>query len=80
MHISGFVAVVNVRWHALLRAVSHEPVLNKFREIKAFSKKIQRALGRNEISTAKALHARRPIVSVDHLVKERYPTCVRTGR
>jgi pescadillo protein len=49
-------------------------VLNKLREHKAFAKKISRALGRGEWSTAKNLEDNKPIYRLDHIVKERYAT------
>lgn len=52
----------------------HEPVLNKFREQKTFYKKLQRALGRQEISDAKKLEKNRPKYTLDHVVRERYPS------
>lgn len=52
----------------------HEPVLNKFREQKTFSKKLQRALGRNEIGDAERLEKSRPKYTLDHVVRERYPS------
>ncbi|KAI9816055.1 MAG: mRNA-binding ribosome synthesis protein [Pycnora praestabilis] len=55
----------------------HEPLLNKFRDHKALSKKIGRALGRGEVGDAARLEkvgASR--VSLDHIIKERYPTFV----
>lgn len=52
--------------------LAHEPVLNKLREHKAFAKKISRALGRGEWSTAKNLEENKPIYRLDHIVKERY--------
>lgn len=52
----------------------HEPVLNKFREQKTFSKKLQRALGRKEIGDADRLEKSRPKYTLDHLVRERYPS------
>eukprot|EP00316_Scyphosphaera_apsteinii_P019867 CAMPEP_0119336936 /NCGR_PEP_ID=MMETSP1333-20130426/92938_1 /TAXON_ID=418940 /ORGANISM="Scyphosphaera apsteinii, Strain RCC1455" /LENGTH=665 /DNA_ID=CAMNT_0007347873 /DNA_START=90 /DNA_END=2087 /DNA_ORIENTATION=+ len=54
--------------------LSHEPLLHKFREQKAFLKKIRRACGRHEKKIAKRLDARRPVYKLDHLIRERYPT------
>ncbi|KAJ5096050.1 hypothetical protein NUU61_005406 [Penicillium alfredii] len=55
----------------------HEPLLNKFRDQKALAKKIARSLGRGEVSDASRLeknHA--PKLTLDHVIKERYPTFV----
>ncbi|KAJ5675585.1 hypothetical protein N7462_008482 [Penicillium macrosclerotiorum] len=55
----------------------HEPLLNKFRDQKALAKKIARSLGRGEVSDAARLeknHA--PKLTLDHVIKERYPTFI----
>lgn len=52
----------------------HEPLLVKFREHKAFAKKLARAVGRGEWGLAKNLEASKPVSRLDHIVKERYPT------
>lgn len=52
--------------------LAHEPILNKLREHKAFAKKISRALGRGEWSTAKHLEDQKPSYRLDHVIKERY--------
>ncbi|KAI9712163.1 MAG: mRNA-binding ribosome synthesis protein nop7 [Candelaria pacifica] len=55
----------------------HEPLLNKFRDHKALSKKIGRALGRGEVGDAARLErTSTPKISLDHIIKERYPTFV----
>jgi pescadillo protein len=55
----------------------HEPLLRKFRDQKALAKKIARSLGRGEVGDAARLeknHA--PKLSLDHVIKERYPTFI----
>ncbi|OKL62120.1 Pescadillo-like protein [Talaromyces atroroseus] len=55
----------------------HEPLLRKFREQKALSKKIARSLGRGEVGDAARLEKNlAPKLSLDHIIKERYPTFV----
>ncbi|KAA6410409.1 MAG: ribosome biogenesis Pescadillo [Lasallia pustulata] len=55
----------------------HEPLINKFREHKALAKKIARSLGRGEVGDAARLEKfGTPKISLDHIIKERYPTFV----
>ncbi|KAI4160244.1 MAG: hypothetical protein L6R39_000239 [Caloplaca ligustica] len=55
----------------------HEPILNKFRDHKALAKKIARSLGRGEIGDAARLEkTAKPRITLDHIIKERYPTFV----
>jgi pescadillo len=55
----------------------HEPLLAKFREQKALSKKIARSLGRNEVGDAARLEKYgTPKITLDHIIRERYPTFV----
>ncbi|KAI0932313.1 mRNA-binding ribosome synthesis protein nop7, variant 2 [Taiwanofungus camphoratus] len=56
--------------------LAHEPVLKKLREHKAFAKKLSRALGRGEWSSAKSLEENRPVYRLDHIIKERYPSFI----
>ncbi|KAF9535865.1 Pescadillo N-terminus-domain-containing protein [Crepidotus variabilis] len=56
--------------------LAHEPILKKLREHKAFAKKLSRALGRGEWSSAKSLEDNKPIYRLDHIIKERYPTFI----
>ena len=55
----------------------HEPLLSRFRDQKALSKKIAKALGRNEVSDAARWERDlKPRMRLDHVIKERYPTFV----
>ncbi|KAI9014096.1 Pescadillo N-terminus-domain-containing protein, partial [Hyaloraphidium curvatum] len=54
----------------------HEPVLAKFREHKTFLKKLAKAMGKKEWGLVKNLEEKKPVYSLDHIVKERYPTFV----
>jgi pescadillo protein len=58
--------------------IAHEPVLKKLREHKAFAKKLSRALGRGEWSSAKSLEENKPVYRLDHIIKERLALSVRT--
>ncbi|KAK2752632.1 mRNA-binding ribosome synthesis protein nop7 [Onygenales sp. PD_40] len=55
----------------------HEPLLKKFREQKSLAKKIARSLGRGDVGDAARLEKNNaPKMSLDHIIKERYPTFV----
>ncbi|CCF60520.1 hypothetical protein KAFR_0K01660 [Kazachstania africana CBS 2517] len=57
-----------------IQYLMHEPVLAKFREHKTFAKKLTKALGRGEVSSAKKLEENRSSYKLDHIIKERYPS------
>ncbi|WYZ44394.1 hypothetical protein EsH8_VII_000830 [Colletotrichum jinshuiense] len=62
----------------------HEPLLQKFRDQKALEKKISKALGRGDVGDAKRLEKNaarpeetgKPRYTLDHVIRERYPTFV----
>ncbi|KAG5938345.1 mRNA-binding ribosome synthesis protein nop7 [Claviceps sorghi] len=62
----------------------HEPLLQKFRDQKILEKKISKALGRGDVGDAKRLEGNasrpdktgKPRYTLDHVVRERYPTFV----
>ncbi|KXJ89603.1 Pescadillo N-terminus-domain-containing protein [Microdochium bolleyi] len=62
----------------------HEPLLQKFRDQKVLEKKISRALGRGDVTDASRLERNaarpektgKPRYTLDHVIRERYPTFV----
>ncbi|CAO1617952.1 unnamed protein product [Parajaminaea phylloscopi] len=54
--------------------LAHEPILRSLRDHKAFAKKLSRAVGRREWAAAKNLEEAKPTYTLDHIIKQRYPT------
>ncbi|EGX54228.1 hypothetical protein AOL_s00004g261 [Orbilia oligospora ATCC 24927] len=70
----GSTAPVTFYYTKDIQYLLHEPVLQKFREHKTFSKKLTKALGRGNFSDAKRLEdLHKPRIKLDHIIKERYP-------
>ncbi|KAF9398687.1 mRNA-binding ribosome synthesis protein nop7, partial [Mortierella sp. AD011] len=57
-----------------IQYLMHEPILGKFREYKTFAKKMAKVMSKGQYSTAKTLAENKPIYTLDHIIKERYPT------
>lgn len=51
-----------------------DPILGKFRQFKTYLKKFTTAKNKKEFSRMKTLLKNKPTISLDHLVKERYPS------
>jgi pescadillo protein len=49
----------------------HEPMLATMRAIRAHKRKVKKAAGRHELSSARRIHEARPKTSLDHIIKER---------
>lgn len=56
--------------------LSHEPLIDKFREFRVFIRRLTRAIGRKDQEASHRLRENEPIYTLDHIVKERYPTLV----
>ncbi|CAE7883483.1 ppp1, partial [Symbiodinium sp. KB8] len=56
-----------------IRFLAHEPLLEKFRSISAYMKKVNKVAHKGAVDLARRMYARRPEYTLDHLVRERYP-------
>uniref|UniRef100_A0A0D6QUE6 Pescadillo homolog n=1 Tax=Araucaria cunninghamii TaxID=56994 RepID=A0A0D6QUE6_ARACU len=56
--------------------LAHEPLLEKSREIKAFEKKIKKAAAKKNKNLVHRLDKGRPSYTLDHIVRQRYPTFI----
>lgn len=53
--------------------LKHEPLLEKFREMRAYEKKIKKAVSKKNRELAERLLTRKPSYTLDMLIRERYP-------
>ncbi|XP_055823450.1 pescadillo homolog [Solanum dulcamara] len=53
--------------------LKHEPLLEKFREMRAYEKKIKKAVSKKNRDLAERLLTRKPSYTLDMLIRERYP-------
>ena len=59
-----------------IKFLENDKILTTFREINAHMKKITRMEGRREEEEVKILKARTPVYTLQHLIKERFPTFI----
>ncbi|KAK9272607.1 hypothetical protein L1049_002982 [Liquidambar formosana] len=53
--------------------LQHEPLVEKFRDIRAYDKKVKKALAKKNRDLANRLLTRKPSYTLDRLIRERYP-------
>ncbi|KAF5740406.1 pescadillo isoform X1 [Tripterygium wilfordii] len=53
--------------------IQHDPLLEKFREIRAYQKKITKAKAKANKELANILLTRQPSYKLDHVIRDRYP-------
>ncbi|EOY02494.1 Pescadillo-related [Theobroma cacao] len=56
--------------------ILHDPLLEKFREIRAYKKKIKKAKAKKNDELARLLLSRAPSYKLDMVIRDRYPTFV----
>ena len=59
-----------------LAFLMHEPLLEAFRHIKAYQRKVNKAKAKQQLALAEKLWLRRPQYTLDRLVQERYPSFI----
>lgn len=52
--------------------LKHEPLLDKFREMRAYEKKVKKAVSKKNKDLAERLLSREPTYTLDMLIRERY--------
>ena len=57
-----------------IQFLAHESIIDQMREMKVFKRKLKKALRKKQETKAKHLRDKKPKYTVDHIVKERYPT------
>lgn len=57
-----------------IQYLSHESIIDKFREFRVYLRRVKRAMGREDYHTAHHLKLRKPTYRLEHLVRERYPS------
>lgn len=57
-----------------IKFLSHEPLIQKFRQFKIFARKLRSAIAKRDRECKTQVLKGRPVYKLDHLVKERYPT------
>lgn len=56
--------------------LAHEPLIQKFRDIKVFLRKVKKATAKREETTLERLKSHEPKPKIDHIIRDRYPTFV----
>ncbi|CAF1481979.1 unnamed protein product [Rotaria magnacalcarata] len=57
-----------------IRFLTHEPIIDKFRQMKSYLRRLTKARARKEKTREQALRNNRPFYKLDHVVRERYPS------
>ncbi|XP_057788529.1 pescadillo homolog [Salvia miltiorrhiza] len=59
-----------------LMFLKHEPLLEKFRDMRTYERKVKKAVSKKNRDLAERLLTRKPTYTLDMLIKERYPTFI----
>ncbi|KAL5016091.1 hypothetical protein ScPMuIL_005680 [Solemya velum] len=59
-----------------IQFLSHEPIIQKFRELKHFIRRLKKAKAKKNHDAATRIQLSKPKYKLDHIVKERYPSFI----
>lgn len=59
-----------------IKYLEQDKIMQTMRELKSFEKKYQRKVVKGQKDAAELMHARRPRMEFQHIIKERYPSFV----
>lgn len=59
--------------------LKHEPLLEKFRDMRAYERKVKKAMSKKNRDLAERLLTRKPTYTLDMLIKERWILALRVG-
>lgn len=59
-----------------IQFLAHEPLVEKFREFKSFVRKVKKCVHKGEGLRAQRLYDNKPIYTLEHIIKERYPSFI----
>lgn len=59
--------------------LKHEPLLEKFRDMRAYERKVKKAMSKKNRDLAERLLTRKPTYTLDMLIKERWGSALRVG-
>ncbi len=60
----------------VFRFLLHEPIVHRFRDFRVFLRKLKKAKDKGNDETEQRLKDNRPKYTLDHIVRERYPTFI----
>jgi len=59
-----------------IRFLTHEPIIDKFRQLKIYLRRLTKVKARKEKTKEESLRENRPFYKLDHIVRERYPSFI----
>jgi pescadillo protein len=70
----GSTAYKTFYYHKDIQFLAHEPLLERFRDFKEFMKRVKKAVHKDDPTKAERMMENKPVYTLDHIVRERYPT------